>query len=317
MKRQKVDGYSWIRRGWIRGGGEDDGGEAMEVTSEEEASPDARSGRDRHDTSSGEDEDSSMSPCEPREESGTPRFGLGSPEEAEGSRRSASVPSLSAIIEDDAISLRHGNAPCEEPESESYDYVDDEALALSRTVHCQERYDFTLPPGAARAAKLAYIARVEKIKPKSEPTGEKNDRHVFLSRDTRGHLTYFSADRWDAQFASLHVERDSCNLSVVTWLRSKQVAKYPLGTNDWVLVFFWRPKSDDAPEDEDWAGDLETCMGVILGDILCGHHLMESWKFPRRASSTGSAESEFYVPTEVGEKAYRETTFKDLLNEIE
>ena len=30
-----------------------------------------------------------------------------------------------------------------------------------------------------------------------------------------------------------------------------------------------------------------------------------------------SAENEFYVPLEVGEKAYRGTTFKDLLNEIE
>ena len=182
------------------------------------------------------------------------------------------------------ISLHHGDDFYTETESEYPEHIDNKALALSRTVHCEEQYDFTLPPGAERATKLAYIARVERAKSTSQSadeTTEKTARHVFLSRDTNGTLTYFSADRWDAQFASLQLGQDSRNLTVVTWLRSKQVARYPLGMNDWVLVFFWHPKADDvtADEDEDWAGDIETCMGVILGDILCGHHLMESWSW--------------------------------------
>ena len=46
-KRQKVDDYSWIRRGWIRRGGEGDGGAAAEAAvARDEEMPQAEA--DRH-----------------------------------------------------------------------------------------------------------------------------------------------------------------------------------------------------------------------------------------------------------------------------
>ena len=190
----------------------------------------------------------------------------------------------------DAVSVHHGDDFITEAEPSDLDRFDEMISSvfktkkgprigkgydthgdvLNRTLLFDERFGFALLPDARHITRLARTTGVEEAKPAPTPASKatgKTDRHAqdrlngeaaFLARSANGTLTYFSADRWDVQFASLQIGQDAHDPRVITWLRTKRVARYLIGTSDWAIVFFWqaKPTCITVPCDGDWAGDI-------------------------------------------------------------
>ena len=127
---------------------------------------------------------------------------------------------------------------------------------------------------------------------------------------------YLGPDRFDLLFAARELARDMQILSMLSTLKLRRFAWYPIGAADVSQFFAYsdEPGTMLVWTDADWSGDELTCKSTSAGAVQLEYYVIEPWSVFQQVVSFSSDENESYA-TEMS-KADRWETLDHRWNQI-